>query len=79
MNKKTEIIKSKRLKLIRGLMYLDTLLLMLSFLTLDIENFSWVESSGLCLRTLIFIGVFVVLFVLEKALTLYLRKNRDDE
>ncbi len=71
-------IKSKRLKFIRILMYLDALLILLSFMMLDIPRFSFAACSGVCLRIVILAGIFIVLLVLEKSLSRYLRKHRNE-
>ena len=77
METKSKIVKSKRLKLIRGLMYLDVLLILLSVMMIDIKYFTFSLYSGVCLRIVILVGVFIVLFLLEKGLTRYLRKNQE--
>lgn len=71
-------IKSKRLKFIRILMYLDALLILLSFMMLDIPRFSLVACSGVCLRIVILAGIFIILLILEKSLSRYLRKHRNE-
>jgi len=79
MEKKSNIIKSKRLKFIRTLMYLDALLILLSLIKMDIRTFSWQHSSGLCLRIIILAVVFVILLLTEKNLSRYLRRHRGEE
>lgn len=78
MTSKTNIIKSKRLRAIRILMYVDVLLLVLSLGMLDERNLAFEDNSGKYIRILILIAVFVILYVTEKKLSRYLRKHRDE-
>ena len=78
MRNELNTIKSKRLKFIRMLMYLDALLILLSFIMIDIRHFSWYVYSGVCLRILVLVGMFVILFIIEKSLSRYLRKHRNE-
>lgn len=78
MGSELNVIKSKRLKFIRGLMYLDALLLLLSVIMVDIRTFSLKTHSGVFLRVLILLGVFFVLLAVEKNLSRYLRKHRNE-
>ncbi len=71
-------IGNHRLKFIRVLMYLDALLLLLSFMMLDIPRFSLAACSGDCVRIMVLAGIFIVLLVLEKSVSRYLRKHRDE-
>lgn len=59
-------------------MYLDVLLMLLSFMMLDIHHFTWNHCSGICLRMLILLGVFIVLLAIERSLSRYLRKHRSE-
>lgn len=78
MENEIKKIKSKRLKWIRGLMYFDALLLMLSLMMIDVRSFSLSTHSGVCIRILILLGVFILLFFTEKNLATYLRKHRSE-
>lgn len=78
MDSELNVIKSKRLKFIRGLMYLDVLLLLLSIIMMDIPAFSLETHSGVCVRILVLLGVFIVLLAAEKSLSRYLRKHRNE-
>lgn len=78
MGKQQNIMRSKRLKFIRALMYFDALLLLLSFMMLDLGHFSWEQCSGRCLRILVLLGVFIMLLIIEKKLSRYLRKHRNE-
>lgn len=78
MDSELNVIKSKRLKFIRGLMYLDVLLLLLSIIMMDIPSFSLETHSGVCVRILVLLGVFAVLLATEKSLSRYLRKHRNE-
>lgn len=59
-------------------MYLDALLILLSFIMIDIRNFTFSAYSGVCLRILILVGIFILLFAAEKSLNRYLRKHRNE-
>lgn len=59
-------------------MYLDVLLLILSLLMIDMCDFSFALYSGVCLRIIILIIVFGILFITEKSLNRYLRKHRGE-
>lgn len=78
MREENNEIRSKRLKLIRSLLYLDAILILLSFIMLDIRNFSFTIHAGICVRILILIITFGVLLAVEKSLSRYLRKHRND-
>lgn len=78
MKDKLKEIKSKRLKFIRTLMYLDALLIVLSFVMLDIHHFSWQSCSGICMRILVLLVVFIVLLLTERGLNRYLRRHRSE-
>ncbi len=58
MAQEVNTIKSKRLKFIRGLMYLDALMLLLSLVSIDVREFSWKVHVGLCLRILVLVVLF---------------------
>lgn len=58
MAQEVNTIKSKRLKFIRGLMYLDALMLLLSLVSIDVREFSWKVHAGLCLRILVLVVLF---------------------
>lgn len=79
MRNRSNIVKSKRLKFIRSLMYLDALMLLLSLLRIDVRTFTWQSCSGICTRILVLIIVFVVLLLVEKNLSRYLRRHRSEE
>ena len=68
MESRNKILKSKRLKLIRGVMYLDVLSILLSVMMIDMRHFTFSLYSGVCMRLLI--G--------ERSLTRYLRKHRNE-
>lgn len=59
------------------LMYLDALMLMLSFMMIDFRYFSFAACSGICLRIVVLIVIFIFLFILEKGVSRYLRKHRE--
>lgn len=71
-------VKSKRLKFIRALMYIDVLVLLLTVMMIDIRTFSMSTHGGVCMRILVLLVVFALLFAGEKSLSRYLRKHRDD-
>ncbi|NCE71650.1 hypothetical protein [Odoribacter sp. Z80] len=77
MKEENNTIKSKRLKFIRTLMYLDALLILLSFMMLDVRNFSFTLHSGICVRIGVLVVIFGVLLAIEKNLSRYLRKHRN--
>lgn len=78
MGNEWNLIKSRRLKFVRRLMYLDVLLLLLSVIMFDVQAFSWKTHSGICFRLLVLSGVFLVLLAVEKSLLRYLRKHRGE-
>lgn len=78
MTNHNNTIKSKRLKVIRILMYLDALLLMLSVALLDFRDLSFIANTVSYNRILILLVVFAILYVTEKNICRYLRKHRDD-
>ena len=65
MAQEVNTIKSKRLKFIRGLMYLDALMLLLSLVSIDVREYSWKVHVGLSLRIL-FLVVLFGLFLQQK-------------
>ena len=65
MESRNKILKSKRLKLIRGVMYLDVLSILLSVMMID-------------MRILVLLGIFILLLIGERSLTRYLRKHRNE-
>lgn len=77
MDNGLEIIKSRKLKVVRGLMYLDALLLLLNFSLLALHEFALCRCLGVCLRILVFLGIFAVLLATEKSLSCCLRKGRN--
>lgn len=79
MKENLNIVKSKRLKFIRGLMYLDALMLLWSLVSIDVREFSWKIHSGLCLRILILVILFGLFFAAEKSLSRYIRKHRNEK
>lgn len=78
MAQEVNTIKSKRLKFIRGLMYLDALMLLLSLVSIDVREFSWKVHAGLCLRILVLVVLFGLFFAAEKSVGRYLRKHRNE-
>lgn len=76
MEKKT--LKSKRLKMVRTLMYLDVLLVVLSLAMLDFRHLAFVENSAAYVRILILILIFFILYFVEKNISRYLRKHTED-
>ena len=79
MGNHQNIVKSKRLKMVRALMYLDALLLILSVAMLDFRNLSLASNSGIYMRIMIFLALFGILYATEKNISRYLRKHRGDE
>ena len=75
MESRNKILKSKRLKLIRGVMYLDVLL---SVMMIDMRHFTFSLYSGVCMRILVLLGIFILLLIGERSLTRYLRKHRNE-
>lgn len=78
MTNQRNIIKSKRLKVVRALMYLDALFLVLSVALLDPRDLSFAANSSCYARILIFLAVFGILYATEKNISRYLRKHRND-
>ena len=74
MESRNKILKSKRLKLIRGVMYLDVLSILLSVMMIDMRHFTFSLYSGVCMRILVLLGIFIG----ERSLTRYLRKHRNE-
>ena len=74
MESRNKILKSKRLKLIRGVMYLDVLSILLSVM----RHFTFSLYSGVCMRILVLLGIFILLLIGERSLTRYLRKHRNE-
>lgn len=79
MTSQKNIVKSKRLKFVRALMYLDALFLVLSVALLDLRNLSFAANSDRYARILILIIIFGILYAAEKSLSCYLRKHRNDD
>ena len=79
MESRNKILKSKRLKLIRGVMYLDVLSILLSVMMIDMRHFTFSLYSGVCMRILVLLGIFILLLIGERSLTRYLRKHRKNE
>lgn len=77
MTVQNNVNKSKRLKAVRMMMYLDALLLLLSVALLDFQDLSFDSNSVSYTRILILIVVYGVLYVTEKNICRYLRKHRD--
>ena len=77
MESRNKILKSKRLKLIRGVMYLDVLSILLSVM-IDMRHFTFSLYSGVCMRILVLLGIFILLLIGESSLTRYLRKHRNE-
>ena len=78
MESRNKILKSKRLKLIRGVMYLDVLSILLSVMMIDMRHFTFSLYSGVCMRILVLLGIFILLLIGERSLTRYLRKHRNE-
>lgn len=78
MTNHNNTIKSKRLKVIRILMYLDALLLVLSVALLDFRDLSFAANTVSYNRIFILLLVFGILYVTEKNICRYLRKHRND-
>ena len=76
MESRNKILKSKRLKLIRGVMYLDVLSILLSVMMIDMRHFTFSLYSGVCI--LVLLGIFILLLIGERSLTRYLRKHRNE-
>ena len=74
MESRNKILKSKRLKLIRGVMYLDVLSILLSVMMIDMRHFTFSLYSGVCMRILVLLGIFILLLIGERSLTRYLRE-----
>ena len=75
MESRNKILKSKRLKLIRGVMYLDVLSILLSVMMIDMRHFTFSLYSGVCMRILVLLGIFILLLIGERSLTRYLAAN----
>lgn len=75
MEGEPNLARSKRLKFIRILMYLDALLLLLSLMMIDIRYFSFAGQQAILLRVLVLLLLFGILVFAEKRLTRYLRKQ----
>lgn len=78
MESRNKILKSKRLKPIRGVMYLDVLSILLSVMMIDMRHFTFSLYSGVCMRILVLLGIFILLLIGERSLTRYLRKHRNE-
>lgn len=59
-------------------MYLNVLLLILSFCMLDPGHLSFAENSGSYTRIIVLIICFISLYVTEKNINRYLRKHCDE-
>ena len=66
MESRNKILKSKRLKLIRGVMYLDVLSILLSVMMIDMRHFTFSLYSGVCMRILVLLGIFILLLIGER-------------
>ena len=55
-------------------MYLDALLILLSFMMLDVRNFSFTLHSGICVRIGVLVVIFGVLLAIEKNLSKHRNK-----
>ena len=71
-------LKSKRLKAVRILMYLDVLLVVLSLCRLDHRNLAFADNSASYIRIVILVALFIILYVKEKNISRYLRENGDE-
>lgn len=78
MTNQRNVIKSKRLKFVRALMYLDALFLVLSVALLDPRDLSFAANSSCYARILILLAIFGILYATEKNISRYLRKHRND-
>ena len=66
MTSERNVVKYKRLKVVRALMYLDALFLVLSVALLDPNDLSFAANFG-------------VLYATEKNISRYLRKHRNED
>lgn len=73
MEHKLNDTKRKRLKSVRVLLPLNALLILVSM-----HQFSSATHSGWCVRMIVLIVAFGILFVTERNLSRYLREHRDD-
>lgn len=71
-------LKSKRLKVVRILMYLDVLLVVLSLYRLDPKNLTFADNSASYIRIIVFVAFFIVLYVAERNISRYLREHCDE-
>ena len=78
MESRNKILKSKRLKLIRGVMYLDVLSILLSVMMIDMRHFTFSLYSGVCMRIRVGQGIGILRLMGERSLTRYLRKHRNE-
>lgn len=79
MTNQKKVIKYKRLKFVRALMYLDALFLVLSVALLDPHDLSFAANSACYARILILLALFGILYATEKNISRYLRKHRGED
>lgn len=79
MTSERNVVKYKRLKVVRALMYLDALFLVLSVALLDPNDLSFAANSACYARTIVLLAIFGVLYATEKNISRYLRKHRNED
>ena len=79
MTSERNVVKYKRLKVVRTLMYLDALFLVLSVALLDPNDLSFAANSACYARIIVLLAIFGVLYATEKNISRYLRKHRNED
>ncbi len=79
MTSERNVVKYKRLKVVRALMYLDALFLVLSVALLDPNDLSFAANSACYARIIVLLAIFGVLYATEKNISRYLRKHRNED
>lgn len=79
MTDQRKLIKYKRLKVVRALMYLDALFLVLSVALLDPRDLSFAANSSCYARVVVLLAIFGILYATEKNISRYLRKHRSED
>lgn len=79
MTSERNVVKYKRLKVVRALMYLDALFLVLSVALLDPNDLSFAANSACYARIIVLLAIFGILYATEKNISRYLRKHRNED
>lgn len=79
MTSERNVVKYKRLKVVRALMYLDALFLVLSVALLDPNDLSFAANFACYARIIVLLAIFGVLYATEKNISRYLRKHRNED